>query len=52
MRSENIIELLTHKTIYPEICIQFYFVKDNCQHIMFVLTSLVSQSTLLACFSV
>ena len=40
------IELLTHKTIYPEF---FFFVKENCQRLMLVLTSLESQSTPLAC---
>ena len=43
------IELSTHKTIYPEICLQLYFVKENCQRLMLVLTSLESQSTPLAC---
>ena len=46
---QNIIEIVTHKTIYPEVCLQLYFVKENCQRLMLVLTSLESQSTPLAC---
>ena len=48
MAVERIIELVTHKELYPEICLQLYFVKENCQRIMAVLTSLESEQVPLA----
>ena len=49
MAVERIIELVTHKEIYPEISLQLYFVKENCQRLMAVLTSLEANETPLAC---
>ena len=49
MAVERIIELVTHKTIYPEISLQLYFVKENCQRLMMVLTSLEVKGSPLAC---
>ena len=49
MAVERIIELVTHKTIYPEISLQLYFVKENCQRLMMVLTSLEAKGSPLAC---
>ena len=46
MAVERIIELVTHKTIYPEISLQLYFVKENCQRLMMVLTSLEAKGPL------
>ena len=40
MAVEQIIEMVTHKTIYPEIRLQLYFIKEYCQRLMPVLTSL------------
>ena len=40
MAVERIIELVTHRELYPQICLHLYFIKDNCQRIMTVLTSL------------
>ena len=49
MAVERIIELVTHKELYPEICLQLHFIKENCQRIMSVLTSLEAKETPLAC---
>lgn len=49
MAVERIIEFVTHKTIYPEICLQLYFIKENCQRLMTVLTSLEAKGSPLAC---
>ena len=43
------IELLGHKTIYPEIILKLYFIKENCQHLMTDLTALETKTTPLAC---
>ena len=40
MAVERVIELVTHRTIYIEISLQLYFLKENCQRLMNVLTSL------------
>ena len=45
MAVQHIIELLGHKTIYPE---QLYFIKENCQRLMMVLTALEGKTTPLA----
>ena len=49
MAVQRIIELLGHKTIYPEIVLQLYFIKENCQHLTTVLTALKGNNTPLAC---
>ena len=49
MAVDCVIELLTHRTIYPEISLQLYFLKENCQSLMNVLISLEAQDTPLAC---
>lgn len=49
MAVERIIELVTHKTIYPELSLQLYFIKENCQRLMTVLTSLEVNRSPLAC---
>lgn len=49
MAVERITELVTHKTIYTEICLQLYFIKENYQRLMDVLTSLQAKETPLAC---
>ena len=49
MAVERIIELLTHKEIYPEIVLQLYFIKENCQRLMNVLTALEEKKIPLAC---
>ena len=49
MAVERIIELVTHKTIYRELCLQLYFIKENCQRLMTVLTSLEVKGSPLAC---
>jgi hypothetical protein len=46
MAIERIIELLTHKAIYPEIVLHMYFIKENCQRIMITLTHLEAQCPL------
>ena len=43
------IELLGHKTIYPEIILQLYFIKENCQRLITILTALEAKTTPLAC---
>ena len=40
MAVQRIIELLSHKIIYPEITLQLYFIKENCPRLMTVLTAL------------
>lgn len=30
MAVEQIVQLVTHKTIYPELCLQLYLIKENC----------------------
>ena len=42
---ERIIELVNHKTIYPEITLQLYFIKENCQWMMTVLTAVEEKET-------
>ena len=49
MAVKRIIELVTHKKIYPELCLQLYFIKENCQRLMTVLTSLEVKESPLAC---
>ena len=49
MAVERIIELVSHKTIYTLITLQFDFIKENCQWLMTVLTALEEKVTPLAC---
>ena len=49
MALERIIESVSHKTIYPEITLQLYFIKENCQRLMTVLTALEEKETPLPC---
>lgn len=46
---EHTFELVTHKTIYNETCLQLYFIKENCRRLMAVLTSLEAKEVPLAC---
>jgi hypothetical protein len=48
MAVERIIELVTHKTIYPEILLQVHFVAENCPRLISTLTSLEATSDPLA----
>ena len=41
--------MVSHKTIYPEITLQLYFIKENCQQLMTVLTAPEEKETPLAC---
>ena len=45
---QRVTKLVTHRTIYPEICLQLYFIKENCQRLMLVLTSLEEKQIPLA----
>ena len=49
MAVERIIELVSHKTTYPEIILQLYFIKENCQWLMTVLTAFEEMETPMAC---
>lgn len=49
MAVERIIELVTHKTIYPEMLLQSYFIMENCQQLITTLTSLEGTHDPLAC---
>ena len=49
MAVQRIVELVTHKTLYPEISLHFYFLKENCQRLMCALTSLEERESPLAC---
>ena len=49
MAVERIIELVNHKTLYPQICMQLHFIKENCQRLMDVITSLEERKRPLAC---
>ena len=49
MAVKRSIELVSHKTIYLGITLQLYFIKENCQRLMTVLTALEEKETLLAC---
>ena len=49
MAVERIIELVTHRTLYPEIQTQLHFIKENCYRLMNRLTSLEASNTPLAC---
>ena len=49
MAVQRIVELLTHKVVYPEICLQLYFIKENCQRLITTITSLESKEVPLAC---
>ena len=49
MAVQRIIELLSHKIIYPEIILQLYFIKENCPQLMTVLTALEEKKIPLAC---
>ena len=49
MAVERIIELVTHRTLYPEIQTQLHFIKENCYRLMNCLTSLEASNTPLAC---
>ena len=49
MAVECIIELLAHKTIFQEISLQLYFLKENCVRLMTVLTTLEIKKAPLAC---
>ena len=49
MAVQRILELVTHKEIYPEILLQLYFLKENCQRLIMVLTSLEENKSPLAC---
>ena len=48
MAVQRVLELVTHKEIYPEIILQLYFLKENCQRLIMVLTSLEEKNTPLA----
>jgi hypothetical protein len=37
---ERIIELVTHKEIYPEILLQVHFIYENCSRVIYSLTQL------------
>lgn len=45
----RILELLTHKELFPEIRMQLAFIAENCQRLATVLTSLERSKTPLAC---
>ena len=45
MAVQRILELETHKEIHPEILLQLYFLKENCQRLIIVLTSLEKKIT-------
>ena len=47
MAVERIVEVVTH--FYHEISLQLYFIKENCQHLIAVLTSLEAKEAPLAC---
>ena len=49
MAVERIIELVTHKTIYPGITMQLYFIKENFHRLMVVLTAMEAKGSPLAC---
>ena len=49
MAVECIIELVTHKELYPEICLHLYFIQEKCQRIACALTSLEMKKVPLAC---
>ena len=49
MAVEHINELVSHKIVYREITLQIYFIKENCQQLMTVLTALDEKETPLAC---
>ena len=46
---ENIIELCTHKEIYPAIMLQMHFISENCNVLMSTLTSMEATHDPLAC---
>ena len=45
---ERIVELVSHKTLYPEICMQLQFIKENCGRLMQVITILEGRKEPLA----
>lgn len=45
----QILELLTHRELFPEIRLQLAFIAENCQRLATVLTSLEKSGTPLAC---
>lgn len=49
MAVERIVELVSHKTIYPEILLQSTFISENCQHLISSLKSLEATRDPLAC---
>ena len=49
MAVQHIIELLSHKTLYPEITLQLYFLSENCLRLMIVLTALEENTAPLTC---
>jgi len=49
MAVERTVELLMHKTIYPEIFMQLQFIKENCHRLISALTSLETKEIPLAC---
>ena len=49
MAVERVIELVMHKTIYPEISLHLYFITENCQRLVMVLTSLEVKGCPLVC---
>lgn len=49
MAVERIIELVTHRELYPVICIELYFILENCQRLITALTSLEASEAPLAC---
>ena len=49
MAVERILQLVKHKTIFPEICLHLHVLKENCHRLMMVLTSLEAKETPLAC---
>lgn len=49
MAISRILELLSHKEIFPEILVQLHFIAENCQRLATVLTSLEESRTPLGC---
>ena len=45
----RILELLTHKELFPEIQLQLSFIAENCQRLATTLTSLEETKTPIAC---
>ena len=45
----NVSSSCWHTQIYPEICLQLHFIRENCHRLMTALTSLEARETALAC---